>query len=108
MQFFFLKGLWRLLKDGHLPVKLHSSVPRVSDSANECEPGCPKNRNSRKNPSIGILMISSCWDSYDYCDSQDSQVHTNRKNRRLSVVFTCNGVKFMTQKFYHLKFVLEV
>ena len=23
-----------------------------SDSSSECEPGCPKNRNSRKNPSI--------------------------------------------------------
>ena len=27
MQFFFLNGLWRLLKNGHLPVKLHSSAP---------------------------------------------------------------------------------
>ena len=26
-QFFFLNGLWRLLKNGHLPVKLHSSAP---------------------------------------------------------------------------------
>ena len=24
---FFLNGLWRLLKNGHLPVKLHSSAP---------------------------------------------------------------------------------
>ena len=27
MQIFFLNGLWRLLKNGHLPVKLHSSAP---------------------------------------------------------------------------------
>ena len=27
MQIFFLNGLWRLLKNGHLPVKLHSSTP---------------------------------------------------------------------------------
>ena len=27
MQFFFLNGLFRLLKNGHLPVKLHSSAP---------------------------------------------------------------------------------
>ena len=27
MQIFFLNGLWRLLKTGHLPVKLHSSAP---------------------------------------------------------------------------------
>ena len=27
MQIFFLNGLWRLLKDGHLPIKLHSSAP---------------------------------------------------------------------------------
>ena len=29
MQFFFLNGLWRLLKNGHLPVRLHSSAPRA-------------------------------------------------------------------------------
>ena len=28
MQIFFLNGFWRLLKSGHLPVKLHSSAPR--------------------------------------------------------------------------------
>ena len=28
MQIFFLNGLSRLLKNGHLPVKLHSSAPR--------------------------------------------------------------------------------
>ena len=27
MHIFFLNGLWRFLKNGHLPVKLHSSVP---------------------------------------------------------------------------------
>ena len=27
MQVFFLNGLWRFLKNGHLPVKLHSSAP---------------------------------------------------------------------------------
>ena len=27
MQIFFLNGLWRFLKDGHLPVKLHSGAP---------------------------------------------------------------------------------
>ena len=27
----------------------------VGDFYDECEPGCPKNRNSRKNPSIGKL-----------------------------------------------------
>ena len=27
MQIFFLNGLWRFLKNGHLPVKLHSSSP---------------------------------------------------------------------------------
>ena len=27
MQIFFLNGLWRLLKNGHFPVKLHSSAP---------------------------------------------------------------------------------
>ena len=27
MQIFFLNGLWRLLKNGHLPVKLHSIAP---------------------------------------------------------------------------------
>ena len=27
MQIFFLNGLWRLLENGHLPVKLHSSAP---------------------------------------------------------------------------------
>ena len=27
MQFFFLDGLWRLLKNGHLPVKLPVQVP---------------------------------------------------------------------------------
>ena len=27
MQIFFLNGLWRFLKYGHLPVKLHSSAP---------------------------------------------------------------------------------
>ena len=27
MQIFFLNRLWRLLKNGHLPVKLHSSAP---------------------------------------------------------------------------------
>ena len=27
MQIFFLNGLWRLFKNGHLPVKLHSSAP---------------------------------------------------------------------------------
>ena len=33
MQIFFLNGLWRLLKDGHLPVKLHSSAPRGGEAA---------------------------------------------------------------------------
>ena len=28
MQIFFLNGLWRFLKNGHLPVNLHSSAPR--------------------------------------------------------------------------------
>ena len=28
-------------------------IPEVGDFYDECEPGCPKNRNSRKNPSIG-------------------------------------------------------
>ena len=28
-------------------------IPDVSDFYNECEPGCPKNCNSHKNPSIG-------------------------------------------------------
>ena len=35
-------------------------VPDVDDFYDECEPGCPKNRNSRKNPSVGkppILTI---------------------------------------------------
>ena len=27
MQIFFLNRLWRLLKNGHLPIKLHSSAP---------------------------------------------------------------------------------
>ena len=27
MQIFFLNGLWRFLKNGHLPVKLYSSAP---------------------------------------------------------------------------------
>ena len=27
MQIFFLNGLWKLFKNRHLPVKLHSSVP---------------------------------------------------------------------------------
>ena len=27
MQIFFLNGLWKSLKNGHLPVKLHSSAP---------------------------------------------------------------------------------
>ena len=27
MQIFFPNGLWRFLKNGHLPVKLHSSAP---------------------------------------------------------------------------------
>ena len=27
-------------------------IPDVGDFYDECEPGCPKNRNSRKNPSI--------------------------------------------------------
>ena len=27
MQFFSLNGLWRFLKNGHHPVKLHSSAP---------------------------------------------------------------------------------
>ena len=27
MQVFSLNGLWRLLKNGHLPIKLHSSAP---------------------------------------------------------------------------------
>ena len=27
INFFFLNGLWRSLKNGHLPVKLHSSAP---------------------------------------------------------------------------------
>ena len=27
-------------------------------------------------------MISRHWDSYDCCDSYDSQVYTHRKNRR--------------------------
>ena len=31
MQIFFLNGLWRLLKNGHLPVKLHSSAPPPRD-----------------------------------------------------------------------------
>ena len=29
MQILFLNGLWRFLKNGHLPDKLHSSAPRV-------------------------------------------------------------------------------
>ena len=29
-----------------------------------------------------VITISRYWDSYNYCDSQDSQVHTHRKNRR--------------------------
>ena len=29
LQIFFLNGLWRLLKNSHLPVKLHSNAPRV-------------------------------------------------------------------------------
>ena len=28
MQIFFLNGLWRSLKNGHLPFKLHSSAPQ--------------------------------------------------------------------------------
>ena len=27
MQIFFLNGLWRFLKNGHIPVKLYSSAP---------------------------------------------------------------------------------
>ena len=29
VQIFFLNGLWRFLKNRHLPVKLHSSAPQV-------------------------------------------------------------------------------
>ena len=29
--FFFLNGLWRLLKNGYLPVKLHSSAPPLPE-----------------------------------------------------------------------------
>ena len=32
MQTFFLNGLWKFLKNGHLPVKLHSSAPRGLNS----------------------------------------------------------------------------
>ena len=28
-------------------------IPDVGDFYDKCEPGCPKNRNSHKNPSIG-------------------------------------------------------
>ena len=28
-------------------------IPDIGDFYDECEPGCPKNRNSHKNPSIG-------------------------------------------------------
>ena len=28
-------------------------IPDFGDFCDECEPGCPKNRNSRKNPSVG-------------------------------------------------------
>ena len=34
-------------------------IPDVGDFYDECEPGCPKNRNSRKNPSIGKSQESS-------------------------------------------------
>ena len=33
---FFLNGLWRLLKNGHLPVKLHSSAPPPPGSEMKC------------------------------------------------------------------------
>ena len=33
MQIFFLNGLWRLLKNGHLPAKLYSSAPRGEGNA---------------------------------------------------------------------------
>ena len=33
MQYFFLNGLWRFLKNGHIPIKLHSSAPRVQKKA---------------------------------------------------------------------------
>ena len=39
-----------------------------------------------------VLRIddSRYWDSYDYCNSQDSQVHTHRKNRR-QLVASCRN-----------------
>ena len=46
MQFFFLNGLWRLLKNRHLPVKLHSSAPPPRDGWQQ---RCTRNYEEKNN-----------------------------------------------------------
>ena len=75
MQFFFLNRLWRLLKNGHLPVRLHSSAP----------PGGYEHDVGRKEYiwtlsmcTVFRLMIDSCkimWDSKSRAITQT--IHTN-------------------------------
>ena len=63
-------------------------------------PTCPK---SRKNqgflpfPDTGILTTIAILTTVRF---------THRMNRRLLLVFTCDGEETTTEKFYHLKFVL--
>ena len=46
MQIFFSNGLWRLLKNGHLPVKLYSSAP----------PGTFKKNNKRTKNTVNCFL----------------------------------------------------
>ena len=43
MQIFFLNGLWRSLKNGHLPVKLHSSASPPRESVTKGDPWIQRN-----------------------------------------------------------------
>ena len=57
-------------------------------------PTCPKNRKNLRFPDAGILTTIAI-------------LRTSRFTLiQLLVVFTCNGVENMTEKFYHLKVVL--
>ena len=85
MQIFFLNGLWRFLKNGHLPVKLHSSaLPPRSDRGHESE------RKVQKIKSKNSLLIYFIQEkSFNIMYFQGTTTVTDHTSRRflISLIF---------------------
>ena len=93
MQIFFLTGLWKFVKKGHLPVKLHSSAPRASGRSYHQKIGSQV-KTFLLAPSLKILSlcnfksnsVSFTFSFPDHIDDIDLYTYANTYSRLILLV----------------------